>query len=266
MISIITATYNSVNTITRNVQSIINQNFSDFEHIIIDNLSTDDTLTKIKDIYQNRGLIEKLKIISEKDNGISDAFNKGIIASKGEIIAILNSDDQYFDNSIFERVITAFEDKNILIVHGDVSFIDRVHGSNRRRPLRDTATGGILFNHPTMFIKRQLYEKTGFYDTNFNISMDFELYCRISKLYKIENISKYIQEIPITIMYSGGVSWNQEIISVNEIKKALTLHGYWNFNGKKFYYLRALRTKIKGLLTFLNINFILKIWRNLKWG
>jgi glycosyltransferase involved in cell wall biosynthesis len=265
MISIITATYNSGNTITRNVQSIIGQNYSDFEHIIIDNLSTDDTLNKIKSLYQNSRLTEKLRIISEKDSGISDAFNKGINESKGEIIAILNSDDEYYDNSIFQRVINSFKNDKILIVHGDVSFIDPVHGSNRRQPLPDNATGGILFNHPTMFIKRQVYDKIGLYNADFHISMDYELYCRISRMYNIDSISNYIQEIPITIMYSGGVSWTQEIMSVNEIRKALILHGYWNLNGKKFYYLRALRTKIKGLLTSLNLNFILKIWRSLKW-
>ena len=104
MISIITPTFNSSNTITKNIQSVIAQSFKEFEHIIVDNASTDDTITKIESLYKEFGLFEKLKIISKKDNGISDAFNKGIQASKGEIIAILNGDDEYFDNSIFERV------------------------------------------------------------------------------------------------------------------------------------------------------------------
>jgi len=266
MISIITPTFNSGKTIARNVNSVIAQTYKEFEHIIIDNASTDETISRIKSLYQKNGLTEKLTIISEKDNGISDAFNKGIKASKGEIIAILNGDDEYFDDSIFNRVNQAFSSDGILIVHGDVNFIDSIHGSNRRGPLPDTATGGILFNHPTMFIKRQLYDKTGLYDTNFRISMDYELYCRISKAFiNVGGICKYIPEVPITIMHAGGVSWNQEINSVNEIKKALKLNGYWNFNGRKFYFLRAFRTKLKGLLTSLNLNFILKLWRNFKW-
>jgi glycosyltransferase involved in cell wall biosynthesis len=266
MISIITPTFNSGATITKNVLSIINQSYKDFEHIIVDNASSDDTINKIKALYQKDGLTEKLRIISEKDNGISDAFNKGVRAATGDIITILNSDDEYFDNSVLERVIKAFQNDNILIVHGDVDFIDDVHGSNRRRPLPDKATGGILFNHPTMFIKRQVYDKTGLYDTGFRVSMDYEIFCKISYSFKdVESICAYIQEIPITIMRGGGNSWILEIDSIIEIKKALKLYGYWNFEGKKFYFLRLLRTRVKGLLTALNLNFLLKLWRRLKW-
>jgi len=117
-----------------------------------------------------------------------------------------------------------------------------------------------------MFIRRQLYDKTGLYDTNFRISMDFELYCRISKSFNnVESIHEYIREVPIVIMNAGGVSWNLEMNSIIEIKKALMLHNYWNFNGKKFFFLRAFKTKFKGLLTVLNLNFIIKLWRNFKW-
>lgn len=266
MISIITPTFNSGKTIVNNIQSVIGQNYKEFEHIIVDNASTDDTLAKIESIYRENGLFDKVKIISEKDNGISDAFNKGIKASKGEITAILNSDDKYYDNSIFERVIEAFKSEKVLIVHGDINFVDFLHGSNRRRPLPDSATSGILFNHPTMFIKKQLYDEIGVYNTDFRVSMDYEFYCRISKAFTdVDSICDYVREVPIVVMNAGGVSWSSEMKSVDEIKKALILHGYWNFNGRKFYYLRALRTKIKGFISSLNLNFILKIWRNLKW-
>ena len=86
MISIITPTFNSGNTITKNVQSVIAQSYKEFEHIIVDNVSTDDTINKVETLYQNNGLTEKLKIISEKDNGISDAFNKGIGLQKEKLL------------------------------------------------------------------------------------------------------------------------------------------------------------------------------------
>ncbi|MHB1685932.1 MAG: glycosyltransferase family 2 protein [Ignavibacteriaceae bacterium] len=267
MISIVTPTFNSGKTILRNAQSVIDQSYQKFEHIIVDNASTDDTIEKVKAIYNENGLIDKLKVISEKDEGISDAFNKGILASKGEIIGILNSDDEYFNNSVFERVISSFKDENILIVHGDIYFADSVYGSNRRAPKRCPSTSAILFNHPTMFVRESIYEKLGLYNKSFYVAMDTEFFYRIKKSFgNVESISKYINEVPIAIMNAGGESWNREIDGINELKAVLKLHGYWNFAGKWFYSIRIIRTKIKKPLTLLNLNFIVKLWRKLKWG
>jgi glycosyltransferase involved in cell wall biosynthesis len=266
MISIITPTFNSSNTITKNIQSVIAQSFKEFEHIIVDNASTDDTITKIESLYKEFGLFEKLKIISEKDHGISDAFNKGIRASKGEIIAILNGDDEYFDNSIFERVIKEFENNNILIVHGDVLFTDSLFGSNIRFPRECPASGAILFNHPAMFIRRSVYDKLGLYNENFRIAMDTEYFYRLNKAYKnTKDIFSYINNKPFAIMNAGGASWNHELRGIKEMRSSLKLHGYWNFAAKRYYYARIIRTRIKQILTFVNLNFIVRIWRIYKW-
>ncbi|MBU0581250.1 MAG: glycosyltransferase, partial [Candidatus Margulisbacteria bacterium] len=91
-ISVITPTYNSGKTIEQNVKSLLEQNYKNFEQIIIDNLSNDGTLIKIEQLYKNAGRIDKLRVLSEKDNGIAEAFNKGIKTANGEIIGILNSD------------------------------------------------------------------------------------------------------------------------------------------------------------------------------
>src|SRR3990167_7739385 len=114
-ISVVTPTFNSEKTIAGNIQSIISQAYKDFEHIIIDNLSTDKTIELAKNYYLSAGMIDRLIIISEKDNGISDAFNKGIKTASGEIIAILNSDDVYFNNRVFEKVADLFEKKGNII-------------------------------------------------------------------------------------------------------------------------------------------------------
>jgi glycosyltransferase involved in cell wall biosynthesis len=266
MISIITPTFNSSNTITKNVQSVISQNYKEFEHIIVDNSSTDDTIGKIETLYKKNGIIEKLKIISEKDSGISDAFNKGIKAAKGEIIAVLNGDDEYFDNSIFERVIKAFNNDNILIVYGDVVFIDSFYGSNRRNPINCPVTGAILYNHPSMFIRKSVYNQLGLYNESFRIAMDTEFFYRLHKSFKdVNNISSYIDEIPMAIMNAGGASWNQELKGIKEMKSALILHEFWNFTAKRVYFERIFRTKVKKYLTSLNLNFIVELWRKLKW-
>ena len=99
-LSVITPTWNSASKIEDCVLSIINQHMTNFEHIIVDNISSDNTLELIKSIYNREGLLNNLRIICEKDNGIAEAFNKGIEASSGEIVGILNSDDQFYNDSV----------------------------------------------------------------------------------------------------------------------------------------------------------------------
>jgi glycosyltransferase involved in cell wall biosynthesis len=92
-ISIVTPTFNSEKTIERNINSVINQTYKDFEHIIVDNNSKDNTVNLINKIYESSSLSGSFRIISEADKGISDAFNKGIMAAKGEFVGILNSNE-----------------------------------------------------------------------------------------------------------------------------------------------------------------------------
>ncbi len=265
-ISIITPTFNSSKTVERNVRSVLLQGYNDFEHIIVDNISTDDTIEKIKNLYSENNQLSKLKIICEKDTGIADAFNKGIKAAGGEIIAILNSDDEYYSEQIFSKVIKEFDDGKILIVHGDIYFIDTTYGTNRRAPKPCPVTGGIQFNHPTMFIRKSLYHELGLYNESFHLSMDFELYCRISRRYKnVEKISAYISDVPVVIMNAGGASWNREVESIKEIKKALKLYKYWDINGAWFVFMRLARTRIKKVLSIFDMYFIIKLWRKFKW-
>ena len=124
LISIITPTYNSEKTISRNINSVIGQKYSNFEHIIVDNLSSDKTIRIAQKIYEENNITPKLRIISEKDEGISDAFNKGIKTSNGEIIGIINSDDFYYNQNVFDMVLDKFDDSVIQFVHGDIYFYD----------------------------------------------------------------------------------------------------------------------------------------------
>lgn len=265
-ISVVTPTYNSAGTIRKNIESVITQTYKDFEHILVDNVSSDDTLKIAKEIYSESGINKKLKIINEKDKGIADAFNKGIKTSRGEIIAILNSDDYYLRPDIFEKVITQFRNEEILFVHGDILFKDNVYGSNIRRPLPAKMMRGVIYNHPTMFVRRSLYNKIGLFNLDYKLSMDFEFYCRIAQNFDPDKISAYLKDEPIVWMSSGGASWENELLSIEEIKKALTFHQLWNSEGKKFYSTRIRRTKIKRILHSLKMDFIVRTWRNKKWG
>lgn len=267
LISIITPTFNSEQTISDNVNSIINQTNGNFEHIIIDNLSKDNTIRNINKIYEENNLLSSLRIISEQDRGISDAFNKGIKNAKGEIIGILNSDDAYFNNSVFEKVIEAFKDEEIIFVHGDIYFDDPIYGSNIRKPLLCPIGKAMPFNHPTMFFRKEIYEKNGLFDEDYKYVMDYVLIMNYEKnIPNFRKKGKYLEGDPIAVMHSGGASWNYELKSIEEYKKALKQYGFWDLSAKKEYFFRVFRTRLKKLFDDLHLSFLVKLWRKKKWG
>lgn len=263
-ITIITPTFNSEKTIPRTLDSIVLQTYQCAELIIVDNLSNDKTLEVAKKYFEKNP--ERLNIISEKDSGISDAFSKGVNSAKSEIIGILNSDDEYFNEFVLERVAKAFEDKTIDFVHGDMIFNDDLHGSNKRRPLMCSLTYGMPINHPTLFIRKSLYAKIGAFRVDYKYAMDFELLCRMYRTpedcaYK----SIYIDSEPLVTMHAGGISWENELESIDEVEKALREHGFWSNQAFLNQLLRKTRIRIKNSLTAIGLGPVVKIWRNYKW-
>lgn len=266
-ISIITPTNNSEQTILKNLESVIEQTYTAYEHIIIDNLSKDHTVEIIEKVYQQNRLGEKLKIISEKDAGISDAFNKGIKHSTGDVIGILNSDDHFYDNSVFEKAAKEFNTKEILFVHGNIFFEDKLYGSNVRKPLLCPIQYAMPYNHPTMFFRKSVYEKYGTFDISYKYAMDYEFICRLEKLIPdFRKKGSYIDGNPISVMNAGGESWQNEIKGIKEVRRSLIQHGFWNLDGKFRYLNRIFRTRLKHILNIFNLNTIIKIWRNNKWS
>ena len=264
LISIITPTFNSANAIQETVKSVISQTYGNFEHIIVDNESKDNTLDLIKNIYINAGIYEKLKIVSEKDDGISDAFNKGIANSSGEIIGILNSDDILYNESVLSLIKTALSQPEKLIAHGNIFLEDNIFGSNFRFPLGDKILG-VGFNHPGMFINRKVYKRIGLYNTEMHYAMDVDFFIRLQKEYRnIEEISVYINQ-PLVTMKAGGASWKNEISALNEVKKSLIRNKLWNFDSRVYYLGRIARTRIKSFLAIIGLHKIVTLWRNIKW-
>jgi len=261
-ISVITPTFNSEKTIAKNVESILKQSHKDFEHIIIDNLSSDKTLEIVRQLYKN--LPSNLRIISEKDTGISEAFNKGIKFSSGEIITILNSDDYYYSENIFEQVTNVLDKSQYLIYHGDVLFSDPQYGSYLRKPYSINTLKTMPLNHPTMFVKKEIYSVVGLFDITFRYAMDFEFYCRLYKYYP--NLSEslfYFDKNPVVIMSAGGESWTNEIKSILEVKRAVKKHDLININLMLQLYLRLFRTYLKIIFNKIGLNFIVKLWRKI---
>jgi glycosyltransferase len=265
-ISIVTPTFNSEAVISNNINSIVNQSYSDYEHILIDNESSDKTLDLAKKEYSIRNSTKNLRIISEKDNGIAEAFNKGINAANGEVIGILNSDDEYYDETVLERVATCFNDKNILFVHSNIYFDDPIYGSNIRKPLLCKVTTAMPYNHPTMFFRNEVYKQYGSFDTSYKFAMDFEFICRLSKsIIDFNNRGYYLGGEPLVKMTAGGASWANELDSIEETKRALKKYDFWNFDAKKNFFLKMLRTKIKYWLSAFKMEKVVTLWRKRKW-
>lgn len=203
-ISIVTVCYNSAKTISDTLNSVASQTFVDIEHIIIDGGSTDDTLEIIQQHNNPR-----MKVISEKDNGIYDAMNKGIQIASGEIVGILNSDDFYCGPSVILDVVNEFKTKSVDCVFADLLFVDPIVANKIIRAwksspyVRGSFSKGWHPPHPTFFVKREVYEKYGLFDLDFKISADFELMLRILERHQIT--SSHLPKV-IVHMRAGGES------------------------------------------------------------
>lgn len=202
-VSIITATYNSASTIKDTVLSVTQQSYKDIEHIIVDGLSTDNTVN----IIQHFGHVGPL--LSEKDNGIYDAMNKGLSIATGDIIGILNSDDFYPHAHVIEKVVKAMSTPDCDACYGDLVYVDAHHAT---KVLRKWIAGdyskkqfynGWMPPHPTFFVKREVYEKYGNFNLQFKSSSDYELLLRFMFLNDIK--VKYLPGV-LVHMRTGGQS------------------------------------------------------------
>ncbi len=161
-VSIITVCYNSAKTIEDTIQSVVNQTYDNIEYIIIDGLSTDNTL-EIVNKYKDK----ITKIISEKDNGLYDAINKGIGLATGEIIANLNSDDFYIDNNVIADVVVKIEEEKSDTLYANLYYVDAL---DTNKVVRNWVSGqykkGMFFKgwmppHPTFFVRKKVYDQFG---------------------------------------------------------------------------------------------------------
>ena len=203
-ISIITVSFNSVITIRDTIESIISQDYNNIEYIIIDAGSNDGTLDIIKEYKEHISYF-----ISEADNGIYDAMNKGIAAATGDIIGILNSDDFYPNSFIISNVARTFEKQGCDAAYGDLVYvkffdIDKIvrYWQSGEYTVKKVKNGWML-PHPTFFVKKQLYDKYGYYHTDFKIAADYEMVLKL--LYK-HNIKVFYIPMILVNMRMGGAS------------------------------------------------------------
>lgn len=201
-ISIITVTYNAESTINNCIESVIGQNYRNIEYIIIDGASTDKTV-QIIEKYKNQIAV----FVSEPDNGIYDAMDRGIKLATGDIVGTLNADDFFTDNNVLSQVAEAFSNPEVSITYGDLDYIN-TDGSIVRKwrsgEYRDGMfNSGWMPPHPTFYCKRNLFHQFGFYSLEYGTAADYELMLRFIHLNKVNAF--YIKKVMIR-MNVGGVS------------------------------------------------------------
>lgn len=203
-VSVVTVCFNAEAHISECIRSIRAQDYSDVEHIIIDGGSKDRTIGIIE---EERGPASV--VVSEADDGLYDAMNKGIERASGEFIALLNADDRYAAPDVLSRVVQAFARHDTDAVLGDVSYFDPTRGnrttrrydSSRFRPER--ISWGVMPAHPAMVLTAEAYRKVGRYRTDYRIAADFEF---VLRAFLIKRLSyAYIPEV-LVAMTQGGLS------------------------------------------------------------
>lgn len=220
-ISIITVCYNSATTLEDAIKSILAQNYLDIEHIVIDGGSTDGTASILKK-YSGR----IAKVVSEPDDGIYDAMNKGISLATGDAIGVLNSDDFYASNDVIENLVKAFTKETDMVI-GDVVFVDSVNVQKRLRYVSGAGFSPWLLRfgwmppHPATFMRKNVYETFGHYKTDFAIAADYEFFVRTLMSGSLRTVRT--SKVLVT-MRDGGAStggFKSTVVISREILRAL---------------------------------------------
>ncbi|MBP5703455.1 MAG: glycosyltransferase [Paludibacteraceae bacterium] len=245
-ISVVTVTYNSEKTVEDTIKSVLSQEYKDYEYLVVDGGSKDNTVEIIK---KYEPLFEgRMRWISEKDKGMYDGINKGIKMATGDVVGIINSDDFYPRTDIFDKINEAFSGRGevrgeryvnckrgdrVEAIYGDVRFVNpdnlektvRYYSSKNWRPWRFRF--GFMPAHPSFFTLRENFEKYGYYQYDYHIAADYELLIR--HLYTNKVPAKYIP-LDFMKMRTGGRSTDgiQANIRLNkEIVRACAENGIW---------------------------------------
>jgi len=205
-VTLITATYNSGASIKSCLDSVVSQNYDDFEYLIIDGKSSDDTLSIVKHYQQKYSYI---KLISEKDQGIYDALNKGVMLATGDVIGFVHSDDLLASKTVISEIVAILKNESLDGVYGDLEYVRKeditkvVRFWNSRSFNSKLLSKGWMPAHPTLFLKKEVYEKHGFFNLTYQISADYDFMLRILKDDSLK--FGYLPKV-ITKMRIGGAS------------------------------------------------------------
>jgi glycosyltransferase involved in cell wall biosynthesis len=192
-ISVITPSYNQVRFLRDNLVSVLNQCYTEYEHIIIDGGSTDGTVDILKS-YDKRISYW----VSEPDRGQSDALNKGLAAASGEVIGWQNSDDFYLPGAFHFVGETFRENPEIDVIYGDYLYVNegnRIVGSKKYTPcfdIREYLYVGANISNQSVFFRREALEKVGGFDVDLHLAMDFDLFLKLSAFARFKHVRTYL--------------------------------------------------------------------------
>ena len=209
-VSIITVCYNAETTIEKTINSVLSQTYPNIEYIIIDGKSKDNTVNVI-----NKYKSKIAKFVSEPDNGIYDAMNKGIKMATGDVIGIINADDWY-DKDAVENILNIFHNSNAEIVYGKAKMIyhDQSYFYTAKAEL-EKLWYDVRIMHPTVFVKNEVYDKYGLFDLSYELAADYELILR----YYIDKVKfLYMDEVVVNFTL-GGKSTIEFAKGVKEVKE-----------------------------------------------
>lgn len=207
VVTIVTATYNSVATLADTIESVLHQSYRKIEYLIIDGGSNDGTLDLIRS-YEPK-FEGRMRWVSEPDKGLYDAMNKGIAMATGDVVGILNSDDFYTSDDVLERIAKEMQQGDVDAVYSDIHFVNdsdltkcvRYYSSKGFRLWKMRL--GFIPAHPSFYCKREVYEKYGTFDLDFKLAADFENLLRLLFIHRIK--TRYIPMDSVT-MRTGGAS------------------------------------------------------------
>lgn len=231
--SIITVCYNSEKTIERTIKSVLNQTIDDYEYIIVDGGSTDNTISLIDNYRMIFG--KKLRVISEPDDGIYDAMNKGIRMSSGELVGIVNSDD-YLEPDALKKISNVYDGYDYEIIYGMLRTISngkeiQVYIKNHENIDAD------MIAHPSCFVTKKIYDSFGLYNLKYKYSADYEFMLRMIRNDKVKFVKLY--EIISNFNLDGSSA------SVEAYMETMKLRHEYGFIDDKLYNRIMIKSKIK---------------------
>lgn len=250
-VSIITICYNSALTIRETIKSVIRQGYTDLEYLIIDGGSTDETLNIIEK-YR-----EKISyVVTETDRGISDAFNKGIKASTGDVIGIINSDDFLAENAVKNIAQYADKYRHMDVFYGDMAVINGRGEIYICRPQEEISNikHHFMLCHPSVFIRREAYKRYGLYDMEYRYAMDYEL---LSRFYNAGAAFQYVPEL-LAYFRKGGTSKANARMTVDESIKVSIRNGTEPNKARNYYRIANMRQQMFDVFEKLRIELFLR--------
>lgn len=251
LISIVTIVFNGEKYIEQTILSVLTQSYKNIEYIVVDGGSTDATPNIIRKYEKKIS-----RRVSEPDKGISDAMNKGIRMSSGEIVGIIHSDDFYADPTVVARVADVFgHSPEVKALYGIQDYIDPVTGKTLLAWGRDADPPEIkkrmYIPHPTLFVRRKVYDDIGLFRLDYKVAMDYEFAIRLTKYTR-----PYFLNYKIACMRDIGTSGRQYRQAFRDSVRALTEHGYY-FSALT----TVLRNAAKQVLIGLGLKrFLYRLW------